>query len=36
LALIGQYNETIETIYKTFLQYDSIIAAEEEKTLKKH
>ena len=36
LALIGQYNEIIETISKTFLQYDSFIAAEEEKTLKKH
>jgi hypothetical protein len=37
LALIGQYNSIVETISKTFLQYDNIIAAEEEKAeSKKH
>jgi hypothetical protein len=37
LALIGQYNSIVETISKTFVQYDNIIAAKEEKAeSKKH
>lgn len=29
LALIGQYNEILETISKTFLRYDKIISDAE-------
>jgi len=31
LALIGQYNAIVETISQSFLHYDKIISAEEEK-----
>ena len=33
LALIGQYNEIVETISKSFLEYDKIISSEEQKIL---
>ena len=31
LSLIGQYNAIVETISQSFLHYDKIISAEEEK-----